>query len=397
MSYLSDIYENPPGGNQIVLYHNRLVITAPSSSEVHNAIISRINDPETFDQVTGVAIIDPTKKFNNFGLTNAQVFRDVLYLFKFYSTYSLNDNGDEPAFWSGSIIDQSIGSRPNGIANTNVAGGESVDYLIVHGIDGIYLFTGYFHRPELTWKLGRDFTHITAISISDYIINDYRNKKIYQFFGGSDYLTLLDYKTVSPDFSNYSTEIKISEWKLGDFNGNDLEITAGTLFLNSATGETSLIIGEENSEQLLELGSHGFPLGLRETFTDDSLPFLIFPSLKDVDNKLLHVGAIRFRLTNNPIDLQQSQQLQFSIVNGNLTLPTVSFPESNSFSFEFNNNNDPTITVNNIFQNPQLLVRFNNLLNSAVASEDGGPGISKIIIFVKPIYMTLPYQYVPNP
>jgi hypothetical protein len=160
-SHLLDIFDHPPSGVALNTYHGRLVSVAeygdPNDKETTgNISIARVSEPgepEAFNKISGLIIAPLDDK----PLTNAQEYRDVLYLFKQTRTFAYNDNGDDPSGWPLTIIDQGIGASIHGIASVLDSGGVNIDYLMIADYSGIMLFNGSYIRPELSWKVSDDW------------------------------------------------------------------------------------------------------------------------------------------------------------------------------------------------------------------------------------------------
>src|SRR5690606_36057110 len=74
-------------------------------------------------------------------------------VFKRNKTVSFVDNGDIPATWPISIVDNAMGCGVHGIATVLDSGSSNIDYLIVGAYKGLTLFNGRYILPELTWKI----------------------------------------------------------------------------------------------------------------------------------------------------------------------------------------------------------------------------------------------------
>ena len=107
-------------------------------------IISKIGEPESFDNTTGFTIVS---KDDGYYIPNCLVLRDNLYAFKQYGLFVTSDNGQEPAFWDVGLVDPSISVPLHGIA-TGLA-----DSALIADKSGICIFDGSVQRPELTWKV----------------------------------------------------------------------------------------------------------------------------------------------------------------------------------------------------------------------------------------------------
>ncbi len=208
---LFDLFGEVPAGVNLNNYHNRLISVGeygdPSSLETSGlpstARVSNPGNPEAISQLDGL-IVTPLE---GNPLTNAQEFRDTLYLFKKTRTYAYNDNGDAPSSWPLTIIDQGIGCSVHGMATVLDSGGINIDYLMMVDFSGIMLFNGIFLRPELSWKirdrwlaLDRDFFYDIQIC------NDSLNQFVY--------ITLPDRQLLFGDYSETldAMKIKWSPW-----------------------------------------------------------------------------------------------------------------------------------------------------------------------------------------
>jgi hypothetical protein len=147
-SHLTDNFAEIPAGVGLCTYHNRLV-TYCDYNNVSLGYASAIGEPEAINQIDGVLLFPPDGN----PLTNATELRDVLYFFKRNKTGSFVDNGQEPAFWPYSGVDNAMGCGVHGIATVVDAGSANIDYLIVASYKGITMFNGRYILPELTWKI----------------------------------------------------------------------------------------------------------------------------------------------------------------------------------------------------------------------------------------------------
>ena len=225
-SHLLDLFSEIPAFVGLNTYHGRLVgvaeYGAPSqiveddeSSLASTARVSYPGEPEAIDQVSGL-IIAP---LDGNELTNAQEFRDVLYLFKKTRTYAYSDNGDDPSSWPLTIIDQGIGASVHGIATVLDSGGVNIEYLIIIDYSGVMTFNGIFQRPELSWKI-RDFWF--DLDRSAFKVIQCINDSVNQMF----YCTLTNYRLLVGDYKNAFDPEKI-RWAVWRF---DFQVDTITIF-----------------------------------------------------------------------------------------------------------------------------------------------------------------------
>jgi hypothetical protein len=174
-SYLLDVYELIPAGVGLGFYHNRLI----SWAEHDNPSVVRISDvgdPETIDTVDGLIIFP----LDGRPITNCQEFRDVLYVFKSTKTNAWTDNGDFPATWPMTIIDQGIGTCLHGISTVLDSEGVNIEFIVLATFSGIYIFTGTYINPELSWKIFDFWKAIDKTTFSKIqTVNDTISKILY--------------------------------------------------------------------------------------------------------------------------------------------------------------------------------------------------------------------------
>lgn len=175
-SHLIDNFSEIPAGVGLATYHNRLV-TYCDYNNVSLGYASAVGEPEAINQIDGVLLFPPDGN----PLTNAAELRDVLYFFKRNKTGSFVDNGQEPAFWPYSGVDNAMGCGVHGIATVVDAGSANIDYLLIAAYKGITMFNGRYILPELTWKiqsrwLQSDFKNKNRII---QIVNDSVNQLLY--------------------------------------------------------------------------------------------------------------------------------------------------------------------------------------------------------------------------
>lgn len=183
-SHLQDLFEEIPAGVGLGTYHSRMLVYG-TFDDISVCYVSMPGEPEAISQVDGLIIVP----LDGNPLTNAQEFRDVLYLFKQTRTVAYNDNGDVPSAWLPVILDQGIGAPLHGISTVLDSGGVNIDYLVIANPNGIILFNGAYTHPELSWKIN-DFW--LEIDFGFYrflqIINDSLNEVLYVVLDTGDIL-----------------------------------------------------------------------------------------------------------------------------------------------------------------------------------------------------------------
>ena len=151
-SHLIDNFAEIPAGAVLNTYKSRLAL-ATTFEDISLVYLSSPGEPEAFDQVDGLVIVP----LDGIPITNAQEYRDVLYVTKKTRTYGVIDNGLTPSEWPApQPIDQGIGAPVHGIAKVLDSDGVNIDYILVCDYSGVMIFNGAYSRPELSWKI-QDF------------------------------------------------------------------------------------------------------------------------------------------------------------------------------------------------------------------------------------------------
>lgn len=222
-SYLIDNFNEIPAGAGLATYNGRLVLFNINTDK-GIVYLSAPGEPEAIDQVDGILV--PPDRIDE--IWNAQEFRDILYIFKKNRTIPYVDNGDIPSTWASQTpVDQGIGASVHGIAEVLDSGGVNIEFLLVTHFGGLYIFSGTYQQPELSWKiedLWLDIDRNDFISIQ--IMNDSINKRIY--------IALPNKRMLMADYKN-GMDYKSIRWHSWRF---DVEVTTITLF-----NFTTLIIG----------------------------------------------------------------------------------------------------------------------------------------------------------
>jgi hypothetical protein len=223
-SHLLDILPSIPAAVGLTVYHNRLVSWAEYNN-ISMLRVSYVGEPEAMDAVSGILIFP----LDGNPITNAQEYRDVLYVFKKTRTAGWTDTGDVPTSWPFSWLDQGIGASVHGIGTVLDSGGVNIDFLLIVDYSGLMLFNGAYARPELSWKIRDLWFNLARNDFGNIqIMNDSLSQVVY--------ITLPSRKMLYADYSNGldADNIKWSKWRF------DVQTTTITLV------ETNkLIIGSE--------------------------------------------------------------------------------------------------------------------------------------------------------
>jgi hypothetical protein len=175
-SHLIDNFEEIPAGVTLATYKGRMTLSA-TFEDISVCYLSEPGEPEAINQIDGLIIMP----LDGRPITNAQEFRDVLYLFKQTRTAAFVDNGDAPSSWEPTLLEQGFGASVHGIATVLDSGGVNIDFLIVTNWAGIFIFNGAYTFPELSWKI--ETLWLDDLDRNEFadiqIVNDTVNKVIY--------------------------------------------------------------------------------------------------------------------------------------------------------------------------------------------------------------------------
>ena len=152
--YLFDVLEVVPGGGGICKYAGRVVIAGPYfPGENERVILSNINDPETFNYVSGYIQVQTERDGN--AVAGCFVLRSNLYITKFTGTFSAQDNGNDPSTWPVVVIDSVIGAYNYGLSTFTVSqpNPDTGDIILIANRTGLFMFDGVMRRPELSWNI----------------------------------------------------------------------------------------------------------------------------------------------------------------------------------------------------------------------------------------------------
>lgn len=217
-SHLIDILSEIPAGVGLTTYHNRMILYATNDQQSIGKV-SEPGEPEAFNSITGFFII-PTDAHP---ISNAQEYRDILYVFKAARTFGIQDNGGDPSSWNVIELDQGLGAPIHGISTVLNLLGATSDFLIIANYSGIYLFNGSYIIPELSWKIA---DYWSGFNFSDFFniqtCNDTINKVFYTIMPNkqvllyADYSNGLDIKNIR--FSFWTFPVEVTSICLTDFD-----------------------------------------------------------------------------------------------------------------------------------------------------------------------------------
>lgn len=225
-SHLIENFSAIPAVVGLTTYHGRM-IAYTTTLDISLIGVSAPGEPEAINQVDGLLIVP----LDGNPVTNAQEFRDVLYVFKKTRTVAFNDNGDVPSSWPFIIIDQGIGAPVHGISTVLDSGGVNLDYLLIADYSGIMMFNGAYARPELTWKIQDLWFNLNRNQFDRIQI---QNDSLSQIL----YITLPD-RTMLVGYYNNGLDPKSIRWTPWSFH-----VDATTIALVETN---KLIVGAENT------------------------------------------------------------------------------------------------------------------------------------------------------
>jgi hypothetical protein len=205
-SHLLDNFSEIPAGVTLATYNGRMLLTS-TFTDISLVHLSAPGEPEAIDQVDGNLIVP----LDGNPITNAQEFRDVLYVFKKTRTYGYVDNDDVPSTWSEPTkVDMGIGASVHGVAQVLDSDGVNIDFLLIVDFSGIMVFNGAYQRPELTWKIQGLWY---ALARNDFANIQLMNDSLSQML----YMTLPDRQMLIGDYKNGLDPMKI-RWSPWSFN-----------------------------------------------------------------------------------------------------------------------------------------------------------------------------------
>jgi hypothetical protein len=311
---LQDLFTTIPAGVGLGIYHNRLLVYA-TANDISAVWVSNPGEPEAINQVDGLLVFpldgDP--------ITNAQEFRDVLYVFKQSRTNAWSDNGDVPSSWPITILDQGIGCSVHGLATVLDSGGVNIDFLIICDLGGIYLFNGAYVKPELTWKLRDLWLNLNRPEFRTIrIVNNTVAKRIHVLLPNNIGTLLGDYRdALTPKdilWSRWTYNLDVRD--LAFFKPNTPDAEFDTLFLG-AYGSSGGVYQRVNGRRT---DQHREP---PMVLTEDNIPdprVAHFQFGEDQSEAYLHIGAVTLGITGTGmlrcdfLDLQDNPNYQIFVI-----------------------------------------------------------------------------------
>jgi len=147
--YLFDIRETIPAGLVISSYKGKMIV-GNTNEDRNILLVSKTNEPETFDLADDIITVDPTEAS---GVTNVNEHHGALIINKSFRSYTTSDNGSEPSTWEVLPFDKSIGTEVHGVGTILDANGVNIDRMMIASRVGLVMYDGTFREPELTFKI----------------------------------------------------------------------------------------------------------------------------------------------------------------------------------------------------------------------------------------------------
>lgn len=178
------------GGNGgIDKYNNRMIVFGGEGNLIR---VSRIGEPESFDNVTGYIQL-PDERDGNVVSASFQL-RDSLYFTKSVGIFVMvgTDNPD-PSEWKPVPIDGSVGAISYGVSTISSAQPHLpvLEKVLLADLSGLILFDGTVRTPELTWKIEniwKQYVNVNTIGRLTVCVNPFSQEIYVQI---PDYVYLL--------------------------------------------------------------------------------------------------------------------------------------------------------------------------------------------------------------
>lgn len=331
-----------PAGLVLSSYQGRMLVANRSGNE-SVMLVSKRNEPETFDETDDLIIVDPTEAG---GVTNAIEHHGMLIIMKSFRAYTTSDNGAEPSTWEVLPFDKSIGTEVHGIGTILDANGITIDRFLMASRVGLVLYDGTFREPELTFKIYNIWKRINqAVFQTIEVALNPIDKQIF--------ITVPLDGATSPNYLIY-----------GDYaEGLSYDTIKWTLW-KFPYSPTTIVVDLVNNVPMLKIGSHDGNVYKKTTATNDNnvaidsfIQFALLPQSKD--GNIRHYNWFRSKI-------QGSGNVQVTLCGQNATNPQT----YTSFALA-GTGNDTTRLINFEGQRCALKLRVSNIneyfrLNSLV-------------------------------
>lgn len=269
--YLFDIRETIPAGLVISSYKGKMVV-GNINSDRNLLLVSKTNEPETFDAADDIIIVDPTEAG---GVTNVNEHHGIMLINKSFRSYTTVDNGNEPSTWEVLPFEKSTGTEVHGIGTILDANGVTIDRMMMASRVGLVLYDGTFHEPELTFKIENIWRRINqnAFNMVEVAVNPI-DKEIFIAIPLDD--------TVLPSHLLYGSYADGLSYE-------NIKWTIWTFFFDP----TTIVVDLVNNTPMLKIGSHdgNFYKKSKTSIRDDNHAIDSYVETGLVPNQ--HDGTIR--------------------------------------------------------------------------------------------------------
>jgi hypothetical protein len=175
--YLFDQRATIPACLFLSTYKNRLVA---GNYDGGNSVVlfSKANEPESFNEVTGFQVIEPTEST---GVKNGIEFRDTFYMFKsLRAGATLANDLVDASSWAYTNIDRGAGTEVFGVSRILDSQGTNTDKFLIADKSGLLIFDGVTRQPALTWKVKNVWSRINAAAGNEIqVFNDPTDSMMY--------------------------------------------------------------------------------------------------------------------------------------------------------------------------------------------------------------------------
>lgn len=235
--YLFDQRASIPNARGVSYYENKLVVFGLGTDR-NQVIVSKPNEPESFDAVDGNILLSPKTRS---GIFSVAAYHGLLYIFSTEKTFGTQDNDDVPSTWKVVEVDSGTGiatfpfpgdSPSRAIAQYRGVPGTIDDFLVISTNTGVRLFNGTY-GPELSFNIA------SAASFDQYdeVFVDPINKRIHvrQSSTPTDWWV--------GDFRDGLTpeNIKWSNWSISQNILEDTNTPPTSTFISRLTMPTSVL------------------------------------------------------------------------------------------------------------------------------------------------------------
>ena len=153
----------------VLIYGQRTVYLAISGSGKPAIFISELSNPQQISAAFGELNLPGFLQ-----ICNGFVLGGILYILGPHWTWAYQDNTQEPTTWAAAqLVDGKLGTPCNLGTTVNAAGGWAA---VVH-VTGLYIFTGQYQDPPLTFMVDSDWRRINWAAAQTIRLSDNKDEK----------------------------------------------------------------------------------------------------------------------------------------------------------------------------------------------------------------------------